>query len=169
MRMWVWSLVSLSGLRIQHCHEWWCRPAAVAPIWPLALELPYAAGVALKSKKKKERKKNPTKHPKPTWFYIYSISITFSTSIGLEALSVPFISVACACMQCSFSSSIWREYTPAPSRESRAGFEKKHLQLYKVNWPFYPSHRIGWQSKEPFLPVVTPIHSHFCFNFLKYF
>ena len=30
----------------------WCRLAAVAPIGPLAGELPYAAGVALKSKKK---------------------------------------------------------------------------------------------------------------------
>ena len=25
MRMWVWSLSSLSGLRIQRCHEQWCR------------------------------------------------------------------------------------------------------------------------------------------------
>ena len=25
MRMWVRSLASLSGLRIQHCHELWCR------------------------------------------------------------------------------------------------------------------------------------------------
>ena len=31
-------------VRIQHCHELWCRPAAVAPIQPLAWELPYAAG-----------------------------------------------------------------------------------------------------------------------------
>ena len=31
-------------------------PAAVAPIWPLAWELPYAAGAALKSEKKKKRK-----------------------------------------------------------------------------------------------------------------
>ena len=30
----------------------WCRPAAVAPIGPLAWELPYAEGVALKSKNK---------------------------------------------------------------------------------------------------------------------
>ena len=30
----------------------WCRPAAVAPIRPLAWELPYATGVALKSKNK---------------------------------------------------------------------------------------------------------------------
>ena len=29
----------------------WCRPAAVALIQPLAWELPYAMGVALKSKK----------------------------------------------------------------------------------------------------------------------
>ena len=35
----------------------WCRPAAAAPIPPLALawELPYAAGAALKTKKKKKR------------------------------------------------------------------------------------------------------------------
>ena len=26
----------------------WCRPAATTPIRPLALELPYATGVALK-------------------------------------------------------------------------------------------------------------------------
>ena len=33
----------------------WCRPAGTAPIQPLAWELPYAAGVALKSKKRKKR------------------------------------------------------------------------------------------------------------------
>ena len=32
----------------------WCRPAAVALIWPLAWESLYAAGAALKSKKKKK-------------------------------------------------------------------------------------------------------------------
>ena len=31
----------------------WCRPAAAAPIQPLASERPYAAGVALKRQKKK--------------------------------------------------------------------------------------------------------------------
>ena len=36
----------------------WPRPAAAAPILPLAWELPYAVGEALKRKKKK--KKNPT-------------------------------------------------------------------------------------------------------------
>ena len=35
----------------------WCRPAAVALIWPLTWEPPYAMGVALKSKKKKKKKK----------------------------------------------------------------------------------------------------------------
>jgi len=59
----VQSLASLSGLRIWHCHKLWSRsqmhsdptllwlwrrPAAAAPIRPLAQELPYAAGVALK-------------------------------------------------------------------------------------------------------------------------
>ena len=37
-----------------------CRPAAAAPTRPLAWELPYAVGVALK---KKERKKKGKKHP----------------------------------------------------------------------------------------------------------
>ena len=31
----------------------WCGPAAVAPIRPLAWEIPYATSVALKSKKRK--------------------------------------------------------------------------------------------------------------------
>ena len=35
----------------------WYRLAAVAPIRPLAWELPYAMGVALKIKRKKKRKK----------------------------------------------------------------------------------------------------------------
>ena len=33
----------------------WCRVAAVAPIRPLAWELPHVMGVALKSQKKKKR------------------------------------------------------------------------------------------------------------------
>ena len=70
LRMQVLSLDLLSGLRIWHCHscsigpKWcsdpellwlWCRPAAVAPIPPLAWEPPYATGVALKRKRKKKR------------------------------------------------------------------------------------------------------------------
>ena len=34
-----------------------CRPAAVAPIRPLAWKLPYATGAALKGQKKKKKKK----------------------------------------------------------------------------------------------------------------
>ena len=68
-RMQVWSLASLSGLRIRRCRScgvghrcglepillWlWCRPVATALIPPLAWEPPYASGAALK---KKEREK----------------------------------------------------------------------------------------------------------------
>ena len=35
----------------------WYRPAAIAPIQPLAWEPPYATGVALKSKKQKQKQK----------------------------------------------------------------------------------------------------------------
>ena len=69
MRMWFQSLALLSELKIQCCCELWCksqmwlgshvavamvefrRPAAAALILPLAWELPYALGVALKRKK----------------------------------------------------------------------------------------------------------------------
>ena len=67
----VQSLASLSGLRIHHCCELWCRsqtqlgssllcpwrrPAAAAPIGPLAWEHPYVPGLALKIPKKKKKK-----------------------------------------------------------------------------------------------------------------
>ena len=48
MRMRVQSLASLSGLRIWHCCELWCRLVAIALILPLAWEPSYAAGAALK-------------------------------------------------------------------------------------------------------------------------
>ena len=35
----------------------WCRPAAVAPIQPLAREPPYAAGVAQEMTKRQKKKK----------------------------------------------------------------------------------------------------------------
>ena len=66
MRMRVWSLASLSGLRIRHfcgCGLdlvllWlWSRPAAATLIRPLAWELPSAAGVALSGEKKKKKKR----------------------------------------------------------------------------------------------------------------
>ena len=39
----------------------WCGPAATFSMRPLAWEPPYAAGVALKSKKKKKQKNKQTK------------------------------------------------------------------------------------------------------------
>ena len=71
MRMWVWSLASLSGLGIWHCHELWCRSqigldatllwlwlwmAAAAPLRPLAWELPHTTGVALKKRGRGRRR-----------------------------------------------------------------------------------------------------------------
>ena len=67
MRMQVWSLASLSGLRTQHCHELWCRstnlvllwqwhrPEAIVPIQPPAWEPPYAVGAALKKRMGRRR------------------------------------------------------------------------------------------------------------------
>ena len=71
MRFRVQSLALLSGLRIWHCCELWCRSQtrlgsrvavalakATAPIQPLAWEPPYATGAALeKAKRQKEKKK----------------------------------------------------------------------------------------------------------------
>ena len=60
MRFQVQSQASLSGLRIQHCCELWCRLAATAPIRPLAWEPPYAPDVALKKGQKTKDKKKKT-------------------------------------------------------------------------------------------------------------
>ena len=69
MRLWVRSLVFLSGLRIRHCRELWCRlqpglgswvAVAVAdavPIRHLAWEPLYAASAALEKKERKEGRK----------------------------------------------------------------------------------------------------------------
>ena len=70
MKTWVQSLASLSGLRIWHCHELQCKlqawlgssiavvmavavakAAVTSLIQPLAWKLPFATGMALKSKK----------------------------------------------------------------------------------------------------------------------
>ena len=45
-----------------------CRPAAVALIRPLAWELPYAVGVALKSERKKEKRTFKNKRKKIVTF-----------------------------------------------------------------------------------------------------
>ena len=43
--------------QIWHCCDYGvCRPASVAPVCPLAWELPYATGEALKRPKKKKKK-----------------------------------------------------------------------------------------------------------------
>jgi len=64
MRTQVQSLASLSGLRIWHCHELWCRSqmrlrsgCGIVPIGALDWELPYASGLALKKAKKKKKKR----------------------------------------------------------------------------------------------------------------
>ena len=67
MGMRIRTLASLNVSGIQCYHELWCqsqtallwllhRPAAAAPIGPLAWELPCAAGVTLKSRKQKQNK-----------------------------------------------------------------------------------------------------------------
>ena len=75
MRLQVQSLALLSGLSILHCHQlwyrlqmwlrtvvWlWCRLAATALVRPLAWELPYVVGVALKSKKQEQNQKKKKK------------------------------------------------------------------------------------------------------------
>ena len=43
----------------------WLRPAATAPIRPLAWELPHASGVTLKNKIKQQQQKTPHKNQKP--------------------------------------------------------------------------------------------------------
>ena len=45
----------------------WCRLAAITIIKPLALELPYAMGAALKRQKTKKRKKKETEMPVYRW------------------------------------------------------------------------------------------------------
>ena len=51
VRMQVQSLASFSELRI-----WYCRPAAAAPIQPLAMERAYAVGVTVKKKRRRRRR-----------------------------------------------------------------------------------------------------------------
>ena len=68
VRLWGQSLASLNRLRVWHCYELWhgsqmqlgpsvtmgvLKTVAIAPILPLAWELPYAAGVAIKRGEKK--------------------------------------------------------------------------------------------------------------------
>jgi len=54
----------------------WCRLAAAALIGPLAWELPYAAGAALKKKKKKKRKeRKKKKKERISWEFLLWLSV----------------------------------------------------------------------------------------------
>ena len=53
----------------------WPRPAAIAPMRPLAWEFPYAMGAALKRKKKKREKKR--KERKKTLFHLFQSFLIF--------------------------------------------------------------------------------------------
>ena len=104
MRMCVLSLASLSRLRIWHCSELWCglqmgpdrallwlwyRLAAVPPIRSLAWELPYAEGVAIKSKKQTNKLKPFTESSLKrdrnwaTWSFISIHTILFYENVGM--------------------------------------------------------------------------------------
>ena len=61
-----WSSIAMScGVGHRHGSDpallWlWCGPAAIALPWPLAWELPYTGGVALKRQKQNKTKQKPT-------------------------------------------------------------------------------------------------------------
>ena len=67
----------------------WRRLAAVAPIRPLAWELPYATGTALKKKKKKERERErerKTDKKGNTLLYIKQITYYIAQGTTLSIL-----------------------------------------------------------------------------------
>ena len=66
-RMQVRSPASLSGLRIWHCCELWCRPDR-----PLVWKPPYVVGVAMKRKKKKQRKNKTWNDQRTEWYSKHS-------------------------------------------------------------------------------------------------
>ena len=61
----------------------WCRQAAIAPIGPLAWELPHAVGVALKQNKTKQNKtkQNKTRANKEAWLH-FTLSVTSLLTLG---------------------------------------------------------------------------------------
>ena len=72
MRMQVWFLGLLSGLRICCCCELWCRSVATALILPLAWEPPYSEGTVLK--KQNKTKQNTSKEGETiTFLWILSL------------------------------------------------------------------------------------------------
>ena len=96
MRMRVQPLASLNGLGIWCCRKLWCsdlvllwscrRPAAVAPILPLAWVLPHAKGTALKRKNKQTKILDlyRTLHPtKGNSHFFASVHETFTKAIHI--------------------------------------------------------------------------------------
>ena len=88
MRLQVRSLALISELRIQRCHSFgvgrrygsdpillclWHRPAAAAPILPLAREPSYAMGMALE--KQKTKRKHRFFHTLPVSFLLANLTI----------------------------------------------------------------------------------------------
>ena len=66
----------------------WCRPAAAAaPIRLLAWELPYAPGLALKSRKKKSSQEFPSQGSDPGHSYGNTGSLTHYAGLGIECAS----------------------------------------------------------------------------------
>ena len=59
----------------------WCRPAAAAPICPLAWELTYAVGAALKKKKKKVNSKVKSKI-RPRLRSLYQLAFSSPQMVG---------------------------------------------------------------------------------------
>ena len=62
-------------VRIWCFHELWCRPAAVAPIRPLARELPHATNTALKTKKFKKLKNLCKNIEFPMWQWVKDLAL----------------------------------------------------------------------------------------------
>ena len=105
MRLQIQSLASLSGSGIQHCCKlsighrcgsdpallwWWYRLAAVDTILPLVWELPYAIGVALKSKTNKNQKQLKAR----SWYYSRAIDLTKPEMIIL--LDFQIVKILCS-------------------------------------------------------------------------
>ena len=79
------------GLRFSSDLAWlWHRPAAVVPIQPVAWELPYVVGAALKGLKKKKKAAlffSPRPRPKSLCFNILSfLFLGISRTFALLAL-----------------------------------------------------------------------------------
>ena len=82
MRMQVQPLASFIGLRIlagkvqiRSCCGCGCRPAAVAPIQPLAEEPPYTTGAALRKRENEERKILSRCSPVAKWLRDLALSL----------------------------------------------------------------------------------------------